>query len=291
MQIDYALILAAGMGTRMGEIGKKKPKPLWPIFNKTLLELQIRFCRELGVKKIYINSFFLAGEIAAFLRDHKELGDVVLLVEDPLLDSGGAIHNLASRGEVGYSGNLLMVNADQFLFFDKKLYIDALNSLESSRAALFGIKVPADSKYNETILDIGRLTAISKPSGKTDFVTYSGLGVLKLDGLSPVAGISKFFETVANYKNERIDMIVPDHFEYWDFGTAEIYFKSIKKISQDNDSGLKTAVLEFLSRNKVDIDGGGNFFNSKLNSIDLDFSGNFIKNSIHWNKMIQKLGE
>ena len=49
MQIDYALILSAGLGTRMGEIGKILPKVLWPIYFKSLLELQIRYCQSLGI--------------------------------------------------------------------------------------------------------------------------------------------------------------------------------------------------------------------------------------------------
>ena len=44
MQLDFAYILAAGKGTRMGEIGKVVPKPLWPIYEKSLLELQVAWC-------------------------------------------------------------------------------------------------------------------------------------------------------------------------------------------------------------------------------------------------------
>ena len=56
MKIDYCLILAAGFGSRMGEIGKILPKVLWHIFEKSLLELEIEYARSLGIKKIFINS-------------------------------------------------------------------------------------------------------------------------------------------------------------------------------------------------------------------------------------------
>ena len=55
MQIDYCLILAAGFGTRMGEIGKSLPKVLWPIFERSLLELQVEYAKSLGIQKIFIN--------------------------------------------------------------------------------------------------------------------------------------------------------------------------------------------------------------------------------------------
>ncbi len=289
MQIDYALILAAGLGTRMGVIGKKKPKPLWPIFNKTLLELQIRFCQELGIKRIYINAHYLASEIQNFIENFKEFEDVTVLCEDPLLDSGGAIHNLASRGEIAYTGNLLMINADQFMFFDKSYYIDGLNSLADSRASLFGIKVNAKSKYNEIKVEAGSLVDISKSDGAKDFVTYSGLGLLRLDGLKPIAGISKFFETVANYKQEKINVISPSQFEYWDFGTAEIYLSSIRKICLEAAEGKKTSLSEFLDRNKVLINANDLFFNKKLNSIDLESKGRFAKNAITFESIIQEI--
>jgi NDP-sugar pyrophosphorylase family protein len=123
MQIDYALILSAGLGTRMGAIGKKIPKVLWPLYFKTLLELQIRYCQERGVKKIYINTHFLHDEIVKFLENSKLQGLVTILYEDPLLDSGGAIHNLANRAEINYNGNLLLVNGDQFLFFNDDYWL------------------------------------------------------------------------------------------------------------------------------------------------------------------------
>ena len=58
MKVDNILILAAGKGTRMGEIGKKIPKVLWPIFDKTLLEWQILYAKQfVGNAQIYINIF------------------------------------------------------------------------------------------------------------------------------------------------------------------------------------------------------------------------------------------
>ena len=47
MKVNKALILSAGFGTRMGEIGKTLPKILWPIFDKSLLELQVLYLKEM----------------------------------------------------------------------------------------------------------------------------------------------------------------------------------------------------------------------------------------------------
>lgn len=288
MQIDYALILSAGLGTRMGEIGKKIPKVLWPIYFKTMLELQVRYCEELGIKKIYINTHFLHDEIADFLKQSKLSTIVTVLHEDPLLDSGGAIHNLAARKEVNYNGNLLLVNGDQFLFFSEEYWNQALSKIQSSRAVLFGIKVDKSSAYNETILENNRLIAISKNlEKKNDYITYSGLGLLNLKGLTPTPGISRFFETVANYKNERVEFISPLNFEYWDFGTAEIYAQNILKLSNANER--KTLMGQFLKKHYA-FEGNENLFiDTKNSSIDLEYLGRFSPNAIEAKGFTQKI--
>jgi mannose-1-phosphate guanylyltransferase len=280
MQIDYALILAAGKGSRMGEIGKKLPKPLWPVFYKSLLELQVDYCNDLGIQRIFINTHFLSKEIEDYLKSDKKFEKVVVLHEEPLLDSGGAIHNMASRGDVNYTGNVLTVNADQFLFFDADFFSKALYALEKNRASLFGIKVEKSSKYNETIVKDGLLTEITKASGAYDYITYSGLGLIKLDGLRPAAGITKFFETVANFQKEKISFITPDEFEYWDFGTAEIYMDSIKKIFENRQTSKDSVAMGFFKSHGTFNGNEDNFYSSELSSISLEGVSAFEKNSI-----------
>ncbi len=289
MQIDHALILSAGLGTRMGEIGKKLPKALWPVFYKSLLELQVDYCHDLGIKRIFINTHFLSEEIEAYVKSDPKFSQVIILHEDPLLDSGGAIHNMASRGDVHYSGNLLLVNADQFLFFDKKYFDEALSGLENSRATLFGITVDKSAKYNETVVVDDRLTDIRKNQGTHDYVTYSGLGILKLDGLEPIGGITKFFETVANYKRERIQFLTPSKFEYWDFGTADIYFNSIKEIYENRKESKSGMLMDFLKKHDAFNGDENNFFSRELNSISLEGSNAFEENSIVGKGIVQPL--
>jgi len=290
MQLDYALILSAGLGTRMGELGKVLPKVIWPIFSKSVLELQIDYCRDLGIKNIYINVHFLAEEIKKHLAtiSHENV-KITILQENPLLDSGGAIHNLAVQNEVNYKGNLLLVNGDQFLLFQKDLFNQALQLLATpeARAALFGIQVDKNASYNETKIENGILVDIQKNSGFNDYVTYSGLGIVKLDGLAPVAGASKFFQTVVNYKSEKTYMITPELFEYWDFGTAELYSKNIFKMAgQKKETNL---FKNFLTSHSVDLNQYNNFLDLTLHSIDLAQKGVFHSGMISYNGVEQKI--
>jgi len=288
MPIDYALILSAGLGTRMGEVGKLIPKVLWPVYFKTLLELQINYCQDLGIKKIYVNTHYLHHEIIEFLKSTSLLESVTILHEDPLLDSGGAIHNLAARDEVDYKGNLLLVNGDQFLFFEEEWWLEATRRIHQSRAVLFGIRVDKDSAYNETVTQKKKLIEIKKNTIRDhDYITYSGLGLLNLNGLKSVPGISRFFETVANYNSENVELITPSSFEYWDFGTADIYAQNIFKLK--NAENRKSKMGNFLTKHAS---FGGNedlFLDLNTNSIDLECSGKFSSRMIHGRGIFQKI--
>jgi len=288
MPIDYALILSAGLETRMGAIGKHIPKVLWPVYFKTLLELQVKYCQDMGIKKIYINTHYLHDEIIEFLKTASLLDAVTILHESPLLDSGGAIHNLAAREEVDYKGSLLLVNGDQFLFFEEAFWRKATERIQNCRAVLFGIKVDKNSAYNETVTRENKLIEIKKNTAKDhDYVTYSGLGLLNLKDLKPVPGISRFFETVANFKSEDVELLTPDSFEYWDFGTADIYAQSIFKLKTPEER--KSKMGKFLVKHDSLVGNENLFLDLNTSSIDLEYNAQFSPGTIHAKGIFQKI--
>lgn len=298
MQLDFAYILAAGKGTRMGEIGKRIPKPVWPIYEKSLLDLQVAWCVELGFKKIYINAHYLADvlqkEVEQIQKNYPV--EIKILFEDPLLDSGGCLHNLAEQPEVNYTGKVLLINSDQFFFFDQLYIAEAFNKLltEKTAAVLFGLPVKKEEAYNETVIDVnGVLTEIKKTDGSYDFITYSGLGLIDLSRLKPIHGVSKFFESVADYKNEKVFFVTPKKFEYWDFGTLPLYVQNIKKIHLYKANNQESGFIKFLvkaqafSPNKMNEWGYLNFLNK--NAIDLNHQGKFVEDSIKFDELEQKI--
>ena len=69
MKINKCFILGAGEGTRMERIGKKLPKILWPIFEKTLLELQIDFAKKWGCQEFFMNVCHLHDQVEDFITE------------------------------------------------------------------------------------------------------------------------------------------------------------------------------------------------------------------------------
>lgn len=224
MKVDYGFILAAGFGTRMGEIGKILPKLLWPIFNKRLVELQYEFLKDLGAQKIFINSHFLHKKLESFIQS--KLPDLNILYEDEVLDVGGGILNFAR--EVGFKGNALVVNGDQFLIFDKKIIKDSLINLDS--VTLFGTKENSNDGYNRLDIKNDLLVGITKNSEiprNENLITYSGMSLFDLSKIDNLQGNKfKFFESVADYKKNKIVVKTLEDYEYWDFGTVRRFIES-----------------------------------------------------------------
>ena len=71
MKINTALILCAGFGKRLNPITLDQPKALLKLNNMTLLENTINLIKELGIKKIILNTFHLKHQIKAYLNHKK----------------------------------------------------------------------------------------------------------------------------------------------------------------------------------------------------------------------------
>ena len=95
MQIRTALILCAGFGNRLNPLTEKIPKPLLELNNVTLLENCIKLVMKLGIKKIFLNTFYLSDQIISFIKK-KNFQIKIQIVEDgkEILDTGGGILNM-----------------------------------------------------------------------------------------------------------------------------------------------------------------------------------------------------
>lgn len=92
-----AMILAAGLGTRLQHLTENKPKALVEVKGKTLLERSIRTLTQAGVDDIIINVHHYAPLIIDFLKRHKFDASISISDESNLLlDTGGGIKNTAS---------------------------------------------------------------------------------------------------------------------------------------------------------------------------------------------------
>ncbi len=91
-----AMILAAGLGTRLRPLTESLPKALVEVSGRTLLEIALERLRHSGVEEVIVNVHHFAGMIAEYLEAHENFGmRVELSREDVLLDTGGGLKKAA----------------------------------------------------------------------------------------------------------------------------------------------------------------------------------------------------
>lgn len=256
MQIDHCLILAAGFGTRMGSIGQQLPKVLWPVFEKSLLELQVQYAKSLGIKNIYINLHYMGEQIEKFCKTRSAFEDVTFLWEKPeILDIGGAVHNLAAQPAVKYKGKLLVLNADQFFYIKPEDLSRILEPHAKKPSVLFSYWVNSSLGYNALDISPQRIiTGITKnkdlPQGKT-VETYTGIALIDLAQLEKIPGKSAFFDSVCPFQKKEITAILLENVDYWDFGTVKRYWETTHNILSTYRVKSTHPFLRFLVNEKA----------------------------------------
>lgn len=92
-----AMVLAAGLGTRLRPLTDTRPKALAEIDGRTLLEIALRRLREFGVEDVIVNVHHFAPMVADYLQAHHNFGiKIELSWEDELLlDTGGGLKKAA----------------------------------------------------------------------------------------------------------------------------------------------------------------------------------------------------
>ncbi len=92
-----AMILAAGLGTRLRPLTDHRPKALVEVGGRTLLEIALSRLRAFGVREVIVNVHHLAGMVVDYLKANGNFGmRIEVSREDELLlDTGGGLKKAA----------------------------------------------------------------------------------------------------------------------------------------------------------------------------------------------------
>jgi N-acetyl-alpha-D-muramate 1-phosphate uridylyltransferase len=155
IQVDAAMVLAAGYGTRMRPLTNALPKPLLPLGGRALLDHALDRLREVGVTRAAVNAHWQAQRIVSHLaarRDHDREPPTVLFEEQSLLDTGGSVR--AALPWLGASP-FYVVNGDAF-------WLDGLRPALARVAQAWGDDVDA-------VLLLHRTFQVTAEVGPGDF--------------------------------------------------------------------------------------------------------------------------
>ena len=157
-KIDQAMVLAAGLGTRMRPLTETKPKPLVEVAGKTLLDHALDALAEASVKRTVINVHYLPEQIEA--HAYSRLAPVAIISDEraQLLDSGGGVKH--ARPYLA-NGPLFILNADSFWRDAQESNLNAMREF-----------------WSPDLMDMLLLVA-----DKKDAVGFDGAGDFFMDGL------------------------------------------------------------------------------------------------------------
>ncbi|OQX03812.1 MAG: aminoglycoside phosphotransferase, partial [Desulfobacteraceae bacterium IS3] len=110
-----AMILAAGLGTRLLPFSETTPKPLFTIAGSPILDRIIRSLQSAGCEAVIINTHHLHRKIEAYISgQHYEI-PVYTRYEPVILGTGGAIKNAADFWD---QRPFMVINSDIFTDID-----------------------------------------------------------------------------------------------------------------------------------------------------------------------------
>ena len=91
-----AMVLAAGLGTRLRPLTDGRPKALVTVAGRTLLEITLGRLRSFGVDEVIVNIHHFADSIFDYLQANRNFGmRIEVSREDVLLDTGGGLKKAA----------------------------------------------------------------------------------------------------------------------------------------------------------------------------------------------------
>ncbi|MBS1840752.1 MAG: nucleotidyltransferase family protein [Acidobacteria bacterium] len=243
-----AMILAAGLGTRLRPLTDTIPKALVEINGRTLLEITIERLKKFGVTEIIVNVHHHAGQIAGYLKSRQNFGIQIAISreDDLLLDTGGGLKKAAWFFLEGKSSeHFFLHNVDVLSTIDFKQMLeshkksDALATLAvqqraSSRQLLFGQNnLLIGRRINNTDSFLAGATANTCHSERSEESAFSSISPLAFSGihvisprLLPLISESGAFSIIDTYlrlaaSGEKIAAFRADNFYWRDLGRPE----------------------------------------------------------------------
>jgi aminoglycoside/choline kinase family phosphotransferase/dTDP-glucose pyrophosphorylase len=220
-----AMILAAGLGTRLLPFSAHTPKPLFTISGQPILDRTIQKLQNAGVAAIIVNTHHLHNKIEDFITDSQYPIPVLHQYEPEILGTGGAIKNVETFWD---DDPFLVVNSDIFFDFDlKDIYRYHLARPHPVTLVLFN-----DPEFNQVwvdneknILNFGGAKPALDPSCRA--LAFTGIqvvnpGVLKRIPTGRFASIIDVYREMLS-TGETIQAYIPEAGSWKDLGTPQRY--------------------------------------------------------------------
>jgi NDP-sugar pyrophosphorylase family protein len=160
-----AMILAAGLGTRLRPLTDALPKPLLPVAGRPLIVWNLLLLRRHGITDVIVNLHYLGHLIERALGDGSQFGMKIAYSREPvLLGTGGGL----KQAEPFFGGEpFVVLNGDTLFDLD----LDGLAAVHRQSRAMATMAVRADpepERWGAVELDAARHVRRINGRGKAD---------------------------------------------------------------------------------------------------------------------------
>ncbi|MGH8048875.1 MAG: nucleotidyltransferase family protein [Chthoniobacterales bacterium] len=184
---NTVVLMAGGLGSRLGELTRETPKPLLPVGNRPILETIIQNFRQYGFYRFEISINYLAEKVREYFGDGSRFGvDIRYIEETQRLGTAGSLSLLAGQADrpiVVMNGDVLtQVNWHQLMDFHREQGADATMCVRE-----VGFQVP----YGVVRIEGNTLTGIEEKPTQTFFVN-AGIYVIEPHVLGEIPAAEQY---------------------------------------------------------------------------------------------------
>ena len=219
-----AMVLAAGLGTRLRPITNSRPKALVEIGGCTLLEITLSRLKTFGVRDVIINVHHFPDMIAKYLKANVNFGmQIEISREEVLLDTGGGLKRAGWFFQKNSNDPFILHNVDVITTIDLQRMLEF--HLKHQPLATLAMQNRKTSRY--LLFDAeGHLCGKSPtPDPKFQSLGFSGIHVISPRLLSMMPS-EEVFSIITCYvdlaaRGEKISAFPADEYSWKDMGRPE----------------------------------------------------------------------
>ncbi len=186
-RVERAIIMAAGIGSRMRPVTDTTPKPLVKVNGKRMIDSVIEALHQNGIFEIYVVVGYLKEQFAFLEAKYPGLK----LINNPYYDTCNNIASLYVARE--HIDNTMILDGDQII------YNKAILSPEFERSGYNSVWVESDTDEWLQTVENGIVTSCSRTGGKMGWQLYSVSRWSHDDG----AKLKKYLELEFEQNNNR----------------------------------------------------------------------------------------